>query len=66
MTDILKWKAFLTEQLGEENAPTEYRTLAGRTLSIDDGKTEADVEFEADGSFQRIISYKLERKHIAK
>lgn len=65
MKDLDKWKSFLTDQFGEENEPKEYRTLAGRTLSVDDGtKNEFDVEFSEDGSFQRVISYRSEKRGI--
>lgn len=64
MKDIQKWVTFLTDQFGEDAQPTEYKTIAGRTLSIDDGKgdVDIDIEFGDDGSFQRIVSYITTKK----
>lgn len=64
MRSIDRWKKFLADELGLETPPHELRTLVGRTLSIDDGKSEVDVEFSSEGEFIRIISYKQEKRGI--
>lgn len=64
MRSIDRWKKFLADELGDEFAPHELRTLVGRTLEVDDGKSEFDVEFCENGDFQRIISYKQEKRGI--